>query len=197
MGIQCLGGRKGGFDEANMTLASGVLAFIQGKKFNWSQLILQNMRYNLEEGSQRHKHLQYPRFLQIILNDLFQDKVVNKGANKLKLQHMTKSVFANCLSHNKRSSVEIIEVALFGPIIGQPFVEQDEDDDEEENEDTAVPEADEEQEGQTITIIEEPAKEPPKETAQEPVIVPQVQETDNVFEEILREETQQAVEQTS
>ena len=33
--LQCLGSRKGGFYEANMTLASGVLAFIQGKKFNW------------------------------------------------------------------------------------------------------------------------------------------------------------------
>ena len=105
MGIRCLGSRKGGFDEANMTLASGVLAFIQGKKFNWSRMIIQGMRYNLEEGGQRHKHLQYPRFLQIIMNDPMQDKVVNNGENKLKLQHMTKSVFANCLSQNKRSEV--------------------------------------------------------------------------------------------
>ena len=186
MGIQCLGGRKGGFDEANMTLASGVLAFIQGKKFNWSQLILQNMRYNLEEGSVRHKHLQYPRFLQIILNDLLKDKVINKGTNKLKLQHMTKSVYANCLSQNKRSGVEIIEVALFGPIIGQTFVEEEEQEEEEEEE------QEEEQEEGILTIIsEEPAQELPEATTQEPVIEPSIEETENVFEEIEREEAQQ------
>ena len=28
-----MGSRKGGFDEANLTLASGVLAFTQGKVF--------------------------------------------------------------------------------------------------------------------------------------------------------------------
>ena len=193
MGIQCLGGRKGGFDDANMTLASGVLAFIQGKKFNWSQLILQNMRYNLEEGSQRHKHFQYPRFLQIILNDLLQDKVINKGANKLKLQHMTKSVFTNCLSQNKRSSVEIIEVAMFGPITGQPFVEEDDDEEEKEEEQ----EQEEQQEGTTTIITEEPALELQEETTQEPVIDSPVQESDNVFEEIEREEAQQALEQTT
>ena len=118
-----------------MTLASGVLAFIQGKKFNWLRMIIQGMRYNHEEGGQRHKHLQYPRFLQIIMNDLLQDKVVNKGYNKIKLQQMTKYVFANCLSQNKRFEIEIIEVALFGPIIGQPFVEEDEDLEEANNED--------------------------------------------------------------
>ena len=173
-----------------MTLASGVLAFIQGKNFNWSQLILQNMRYNLEEGSQRHKHLQYPRFLQIILNDLLQDKVINKGTNKLKIQHMTKPVFANCLSQNKRLGVEIIDVAMFGPIIGQPFVEEDDEEEEEQ-------EQQEQQEGTTTIITEEPALESQEETTQEPVIDPPVQESDNVFEEIEREEAQQALEQTT
>ena len=153
------------------------------------------MRYNLEEGSVRHKHLQYPRFLQIIINDLLHDKVVNKGANKLKLQHMTKSVYANCLSQNKRSGVEIIEVALFGPIIGQSFVEEN---DEEEEEQASK----EQQEGTTIIITEEPAQEWPEATAQEPVFDPPVidspiQETENVFDEIEREEAQQALEQTS
>ena len=50
MAIQCLGSKKGGFDEANYSLASGVLAFTQGvlaftqgKSFNWSKLVLQVM----------------------------------------------------------------------------------------------------------------------------------------------------------
>ena len=88
------------------------------------------MRYNLEEAGKQHKHLQYPRFFQIIINGLLHDKVLNKDDKKIKLQHMIKSVFANYLSHNKRSEIDIIEVALFGPIIGEPFVEEEEDDDE-------------------------------------------------------------------
>ena len=73
---------------------------------------------------------------------------------------MTKSVFANCLSQNKRSEVEIIEVALFGPIIGQPFVEEDEEVEEENNE------GNEEPKRSTITITEEPAQESHEEMGQ-------------------------------
>ncbi len=57
MAIHCMGSCKGGFDEANLTLASGVLAFTQGKMFNWSSMILQGMRYNLEEVGTQHNHL--------------------------------------------------------------------------------------------------------------------------------------------
>ena len=100
---------------------------------------------------------------------------------------MTKSVFANCLSQNKRSGVEIIEVALFGPIIGQPFIEEDDDEEEEQAQE-------EQQEGTTTIITEEPALEPQEETTQEPVIDSPVQESENVFDEIEREEAQQALE---
>ena len=44
--------------------------------------------------------------------------------------------------------MEIIEVALFGPIIRQPFVEEDNEGDNEDSQ---------EQEGKTFTITEEPA----------------------------------------
>ena len=83
-----MGSRKGGFDEASFTLALGVLAFIQGKKFNWSKMVLNGMRYNLQEGGSKHTHLQYPHFIQLIIDDLLIGVELNKGNKKIRLLHM-------------------------------------------------------------------------------------------------------------
>ena len=84
-------------------------------------MILNGMRYNLEEAGSKHKHLQYPRFLQLIIDDLLSGVELNKGNKKIRLRHMQKTIFSYCQAQAKKLSYVNIEVPLFGPIIGQPF----------------------------------------------------------------------------
>ena len=88
---------------------------------------------------------------------------------------MLRQAFSYCLSTNKRSGFTINQVPLFGPIVGEAFVEEEETGDEEADvENNEVPE---ENVGQTINVLEEQqheideqqeeqAQESPEETVQ-------------------------------
>ena len=67
---------------------------------------------------------------------------------------MSRQAFSYYLSTNKRSEVTINQVPLFGPIIGEVFLEEEKFDHEEA--DAGNKEVNEEPEGQTTTIVEEP-----------------------------------------
>ena len=128
---------------------------------------------------------------------------------------MSRQAFSYCLSSSKRSGFIINQVPLFGPIIGEVFVEEEEIGNEEAG--ARNDEVHEEPKGPTMVILEEPAHETQQETVQqieepvfepanEPVIEPlieqtseqmTIEETDNVFEEILREEAQRSTKQIS
>ena len=134
---------------------------------------------------------------------MLHDHVLNRGDRKIKPKHMSRQAFSYCLSTSKRYGFTINQVPLFGPIVGEVFVEEEE----LGHEDTGAgnEEVHEEPEGPTMVILEEPAHDTQQETVQqsaEPVIEPVIEpasteESDNVFEEILREEAQQSLEQTS
>ena len=52
-------------------------------------------------------------------------QVLNRGDWKIKLKHMLRQAFSYCLSTNKRSGFTINQVPLFGPIVGEDFVEEE------------------------------------------------------------------------
>ena len=67
---------------------------------------------------------------------------------------MSKQAFSYCLSTNKRSSVTINQVSLFGPIIGATFVEEKGIDGQEVNSGNAGnDENQQEAEGQTVKVL--------------------------------------------
>ncbi|KAI3826977.1 hypothetical protein L1987_01038 [Smallanthus sonchifolius] len=67
--IHCTSIRKGGFDSANVMVASAVLGLIKGRDYNFYGLVFGQLKENLT-GGVKEKFLVYPRFLQIIINHL-------------------------------------------------------------------------------------------------------------------------------
>ncbi|KAL8224110.1 hypothetical protein R6Q57_019585 [Mikania cordata] len=69
IGTQCVSGRKGGYDVLNQTLSSCLVALALGMDFNYSKMIFQDMHANIK-GKRKERFLEFPRFLQIIINKL-------------------------------------------------------------------------------------------------------------------------------
>ncbi|GKA67925.1 hypothetical protein Tco_0767842 [Tanacetum coccineum] len=63
--IHCLSPKSGGWNQFPSSLASGLICLSDGRKYNFSRLILDGMIGNV--GATKHKFLMYPRFLQMIL----------------------------------------------------------------------------------------------------------------------------------
>ena len=86
---------------------------------------------------------------------------------------------------------------LFGPIIGEAYIEEEEEEIGNDEADAEANDVNEEPEGTMTPIMEEPQKtqqksaEHPEEQVLEPVVeqvTEAIEDTDNIFEEILREE---------
>ncbi|KAI3754595.1 hypothetical protein L1987_54382 [Smallanthus sonchifolius] len=65
--MNCLSGRKGGFDEINTTISSVMVALTMSLDYNFSKMVFEEFKSNLE-GGKKDIFFMYPRFLQIILN---------------------------------------------------------------------------------------------------------------------------------
>ncbi|GKC98677.1 hypothetical protein Tco_1168952 [Tanacetum coccineum] len=63
--IHCLSPKSGGWNQFPSSLASGLICLSDGRKYNFSRLILDGMIGNV--GATKHKFLMYPRFIQMIL----------------------------------------------------------------------------------------------------------------------------------
>ena len=110
---------------------------------------------------------------------------------------MSRQAFSYCLSTSKRSGATINQVPLFGSIFGEAYIEEEEEEIGNDEADAKANDVNEEPKGPTTTIMEEPQEtqqeiaEQPEEQVFEPVIeqvTEPIEYTDNVFEEILREE---------
>lgn len=86
--LHCLSGRKGGFDEGKLSIRSAFVALILNKSFSYSNLIFDHLKEQLQNDFKK-RWLFYPRFLQLIINDLIPDLVVdNRATNILVQRHM-------------------------------------------------------------------------------------------------------------
>ncbi|KAI3754619.1 hypothetical protein L1987_54406 [Smallanthus sonchifolius] len=65
--MNCLSGRKRGFDELNTTIASAMVALTMSLEYNFSKMMFEEFKSNLK-GGKKEIFLMHPSFLQIILN---------------------------------------------------------------------------------------------------------------------------------
>ncbi|KAI3744845.1 hypothetical protein L1987_57940 [Smallanthus sonchifolius] len=70
--LQCISQKRSGWNQLSSGLASAVHGMITGAGFNFSHLILEGLRYNLQEGV-KSQFFMYPRFLQEVFNFEHQD----------------------------------------------------------------------------------------------------------------------------
>ncbi|KAI3802280.1 hypothetical protein L1987_30410 [Smallanthus sonchifolius] len=70
--LQCISQKRSGWNQLSSGLASAVHGMITGAGFNFSHLILEGLRYNLQEGV-KAQFFMYPRFLQEVFNIEHQD----------------------------------------------------------------------------------------------------------------------------
>ncbi|KAI3796205.1 hypothetical protein L1987_38871 [Smallanthus sonchifolius] len=70
--LQCISQKRSGWNQLSSGLASAIHGMITGAGFNFSHLILEGLRYNLQEGV-KSQFFMYPRFLQEVFNIEHQD----------------------------------------------------------------------------------------------------------------------------
>ena len=128
--------------------------------------------------------------MQILIDDLLQGKELNRGERKIHLRHMQRTIFSFCQAKSSKSTFVNIETPLFGPIVGEPFIEEEDDnpsqmiEHEEQEIDPVLPEQVNEQ--ATLTI--EAPVQGPDTTDSQPQITSTVGIEDNVFKEICAED---------
>ncbi|KAJ0918194.1 hypothetical protein HanRHA438_Chr05g0214911 [Helianthus annuus] len=84
--IHAMGHRKGGYDVSVDYIICMVTALIFNRPYNISQVIFEHMKANAAD----EKFLQYPRFIQMILDDKIKNLEKNEK-DELILDHMTNS----------------------------------------------------------------------------------------------------------
>ncbi|KAI3810758.1 hypothetical protein L1987_20380 [Smallanthus sonchifolius] len=70
--LQCISQKRSDWNQLSSGLASAIHGMITGAGFNFSHLILEGLRYNLQEGV-KSQFFMYPRFLQEVFNIEHQD----------------------------------------------------------------------------------------------------------------------------
>ncbi|KAI3816011.1 hypothetical protein L1987_15696 [Smallanthus sonchifolius] len=70
--LQCISQKRSGWNQLSSGLASAIHGMITGAGFNFSHLILEGLKYNLQEGV-KSQFFMYPRFLQEVFNIEHQD----------------------------------------------------------------------------------------------------------------------------
>lgn len=118
--IVCLGNRKAGTDGMSMRLASGMLALVYNKPYNYSGFIFKGMTDNVSAGI--HKWAMYPRFIQLYI-DRHYPALTQQGDidNVLKLTPMMNRIFAVCSSYEKGVQAPP-DTPLFGAILDAAYV---------------------------------------------------------------------------
>ena len=94
MFAQSMCGNRGGIDQLNGVQASGIVALVNGWSFNFSKMILVEMKSNLD--GKRKKYAMYPRFIQMILDKCY--PMVNTGREVYDQKIMPHSVLAQLQS---------------------------------------------------------------------------------------------------
>lgn len=111
--IVCLSPRKGGYDAASHTTVSLMLALVYNKPYNFSGYIFGNLVENVRAG--KDKWLLYPRFLQLILNDMDLGIAPDEDS-ELDTMPMLLRVFKDCEVPPKDSE-KLQDRELFGHIV--------------------------------------------------------------------------------
>ncbi|KAI3808816.1 hypothetical protein L1987_24777 [Smallanthus sonchifolius] len=114
--IHCISIRKGGFDSANAMVASAILGLIKWRDYNFSGLVFKQLIENLT-GRVRDKFLVYPRFLHMIINHIL-PRLQHEGL-VLVLDHMIAKTFSYMKSSSSRSNRIVVDIPLFGHVIGE------------------------------------------------------------------------------
>ncbi|XP_076896480.1 uncharacterized protein LOC143549154 [Bidens hawaiensis] len=101
--LQCMSGRRGGFDECRLSLQSAFVALILNKPYNYSELVFDHLKEQVQQILQAKKFFMYPRFLQLIIQALIPNLVIDQTIvnDVLHQEHMTSDTVHRMLTYRK------------------------------------------------------------------------------------------------
>nr|GEW54534.1 putative ribonuclease H-like domain-containing protein [Tanacetum cinerariifolium] len=118
--VQCVSAKRTAWNKFSCSMASVVICLATGRKFNFSKYIFDSMVRNVDNPT---KFLMYPRFLQVIINNLVDD--LSSHTTRYISPALTQKVFANM--RRVRKGFSGVETPLFASMLVQPqAAEEDE-----------------------------------------------------------------------
>ncbi|XP_076904399.1 uncharacterized protein LOC143559823 [Bidens hawaiensis] len=101
--LHCMSGRRGGFDECRLSVQSAFVALILNKPYNYSELVFDHLKEQVRQTLQSKKFLMYPRFLQLIIQDLIPNLDIDQTRvnDVLHQEHMTADTVHRMLTYRK------------------------------------------------------------------------------------------------
>ncbi|KAJ0786274.1 hypothetical protein HanOQP8_Chr02g0053461 [Helianthus annuus] len=108
--IHAMGHRKGGYDVVDGYVMCMITTLVLNLPYNFSKLVFEQMKANIDG----EKFLQYPRFIQMILDDKIKN-LAKVDSDVLPLEHMMNMTLDRLQQYKKVKKEEIPKVTrMFG-----------------------------------------------------------------------------------